>query len=962
LPGGIVSLYEARLASGYLAPIGTDVRYYTYEVQDDDPDPLENTVIVLGWITTDGTEQAVVQDPYYIVWDCDDASVRIRGWIEGYVYHDHNLDDVEMGGGDSALDGWTVHLYDSTGTVELDFTDTDLNGYFLFDYLPPGAYKLKVDISDADYFSTNPKDLSDPDGVWEDAFVIAGLGSRQDFGMAEYAYLEGYKWNDWNMNGNRNQAQLQDGTWIWEPFLNGWTIKCAGWEYDELVDGEPPAGVPAHHEQTAITGADGLDGWFKFKVKPGIWNVWEVMPEDDPITPYVDESAWYQTFPTSPGTHPFVGIGEGSTISDKHFGNVPLTTIWGYKYYDKIGLNGVREEGDIGLEGWTITLDDGNQLTPVLTDVTGRRSVDVMFAIDLSGSLADDIAQIRAAVTNIMAALASAGVDARFGVVSFVDYPDDYSTTEIGSVPETYAAVYGDESSGDYAYQLDQPLTSDTDDVEDVMDSLSIYYGGDGPQDYARVIHEAWNDASVGWRYCTERVLVLFGDNAAHDSDFDANDDGTNDNTGGDPGRDEVLNTDDDLDFETEVANAAAHGVHIMSVYVPGTDVSHEWMYMASETGGSYFTLAGVGDVPDAILDLIPLGYFVFTGLKPGTYTLGEVEPLGQEDYWYITTPQGQLHITISKPTVPGTKIHQDIGNMRLAKVWGYKFVDEYGGDQANPTYPNGIFDQDEGGYAFWPIHWKLVGGTIISTVETIADDDETGLVDEAGMYEIWLTPGNYEIWEDEEFLNTWEATTPWKVWLTIPAHPWGSPVIKRLDFGNTLPLSDPMVPFVLDSGWNLWSLPVRVEGLTAASLLKTIGPAGLLITGLNEAKAEYYSYMDGWDEELYDFPIVAGDGYYIYVTERVSFALSGDAIGPSQVELLAGWNLVGYSSLTTMKASALLGMISGGNALLMTGLDDAEARYYSYMVGWDAAYDFTLSAGKAYFVWVDSPCVLVYA
>jgi hypothetical protein len=152
------------------------------------------------------------------------------------------------------------------------------------------------------------------------------------------------------------------------------------------------------------------------------------------------------------------------------------------------------------------------------------------------------------------------------------------------------------------------------------------------------------------------------------------------------------------------------------------------------------------------------------------------------------------------------------------------------------------------------------------------------------------------------------------------------------------------------------------VEGLTAASLLKTIGPAGLLITGLNEAKAEYYSYMDGWDEELYDFPIVAGDGYYIYVTERVSFALSGDAIGPSQVELLAGWNLVGYSSLTTMKASALLGMISGGNALLMTGLDDAEARYYSYMVGWDAAYDFTLSAGKAYFVWVDSPCVLVYA
>ena len=729
LPGGLACLYQARLASEYLAPTETDVRYYTYEVQADDPDPLVNTVIVLGWITTDGTEQVVVQDPYYIVWDCDDASVRILGWIQGFVYHDYDLNDVEKEGTDSALDGWTVHLYDSTGTTLIDSVQTDGIGHFLFDYLPPGAYMLKVDIYSTDYFSTNPKDLSDPNGLWEDVSVIAGFGSRQDFGMAQYAHLQGYKWNDWNMNRNRDQA-LIDAVYVWEPLLDGWTIKCAGWEYDELVNGEPPPGVPAHHEQTLVTGAGGVPGWFDFAVKPGIWNIWEVMPVDNPATPDVDEGAWSQTFPTTPGTHSLVVIGEGSTISDKHFGNVPLTTIWGYKYYDKIGLNGVREEGDIDLADWVITLDDGNPSTPIL----------------------------------------------------------------------------------------------------------------------------------------------------------------------------------------------------------------------------KYTTSASV------------LGYFEFKGLKPGTYTLGEEEPVGQEDFWYMTTPGAQLHKTIVNPTVPGTKIHQDIGNMRLAKVWGYKFVDEYGGTQANPTYPNGIFDYpDEGGYAFWPIHWKLVGGTDVSTVSTMEDDDQTP-EDEAGMYAIWLTPGDYEIWEDKEFLNTWEATTPWKVWLTIPAHPWGEPVIKRLDFGNTLPLSDPMVPFVLDSGWNLWSSPVRVEGLTAASLLKTIGPAGLLITGLDEAKAEYYSYMDGWDETLYDFPIVAGDGYYIYVTEEVSFALSGDAIGPSQVELLAGWNLVGYSSLTTMKASALLGMISGGNALLMTGLDDAEARYYSYMAGWDAAYDFTLSAGKAYFVWVDSPCVLVYA
>ena len=968
VPEDLACLYQARLASGYLEPSDTDVRYYTYEVQKDDPDPLDDIVYVYGWITSDGTEQTMIQDPDYYVDDDDDASVRIRGWIYGYVYHDVNLNDVEQGAGESAMDGWPVHLYmpdpDNPGDwILVDSTVSASGGYYLFDYLPPGPYKVYIDIYDNDYFSTNPKDLADPEGVWEDVSVVAGFGTRQDFGLALYSYLEGYKWNDWNMNRNRDQPGG-----VWEPYLNGWVIMCAGWEYDELVNGDPPPGVDPHHVQTAITGEDGIPGWFQFKVKPGIWTIWEVMPEDNPLTPLVDESAWYQTFPTTPGMHENVEIGEGSIISDKHFGNVPLTTVWGYKFYDKIDLDGVLDEGDIGLSGWTMTLTGhdvlGNDVSKTAT--SGRRAVDVIFAIDLSGSMADDLAQIRNAVTNIMAALASAGVDARFGVMSFVDYPGFYSTTKIGSVPVTYSATYGSGSTGDYAYQLDQPLTSDTDDVEDAMDGLYIHSGMDSPQDYARVIHEAWNDASVGWRYCTERVLVLFGDDAAHDSDFDYDNDGTKENTGGDPGRDEVLNTDDDLDFETEVANAAAHGVHIMSVLSPspfGTPgVAYEWGYMASETGGSYFGIADVDDVQDAILDLIPLGYFVFTDLKPGTYTLGEVEPLGQEDYWYITTPQGQLQITISKPTVPGLKIHQDIGNMRLAKVWGYKFLDEYGGTQEDPVYPDGVFDQNnEGGLPSWPIHWKLVGGIEVdpSPVLTEVDDDQTG-GDETGLYEIWLVPGDYEVWEDEEFLNTWEATTPWKVWITIPAHPWGTPVIKRIDFGNTHPLSDPKVPFVLQPGWNLWSSPVRVHGLTAGGLLEAIGPAGLLVTGLDEGSAKYYSYMADWDAS-YDFPIVAGDGYYIYVTERVYFTLSGDLIGPSQVELKAGWNIVGYSRLTTTKASALLDMVSGCDALLVTGLDGKDARYYSYMDGWDSAYDFTLSAGQAFFIWVDGPGTLVY-
>jgi hypothetical protein len=485
-----------------------------------------------------------------------------------------------------------------------------------------------------------------------------------------------------------------------------------------------------------------------------------------------------------------------------------------------------------------------------------------------------------------------------------------------------------------------------------------LYNGYDWPQDYSRVIYESYSDPEIAWRYCTERVLMVFGDAWAHDTDFDISNDWVKDKFGGDPGRDEVMGTSDDLDFETVVAGAAAHGVRIMGVFCEYGSL-YQWKYMADQTGGADFNIDDADDVSAAILDLLG-GFFSFQGVKPGTYTLGEIEPVGQEDYWFMTTPKGALWIEIIDPTVPGEKIRVDLGNMRYGLVWGYKFVDEYGGTPEAPIYPNGVFDTEESGYPDWPIHWKLVGGTepVASPLETMDDDDMTGDVDETGEYALMLLPGDYEIWEDVLF--GWEATTPWKVWITIPAHPWGPPVIKRVDFGNTVPLSDPMVPFVLEAGWNLWSAPITVSGLTAAGLLEAIGPAGLLVTALDESKVEYYSYLSGWSSD-YDFPIVAGDGYYVYVMERVSFILVGDLIGPSEVELVAGWNIVGYNSLTAVKASELLGMVTGCNALLVTGLDAAEARYYSYLSGWSSDYDFTVSPGKAYFIWVDGPGTLVY-
>jgi hypothetical protein len=137
------------------------------------------------------------------------------------------------------------------------------------------------------------------------------------------------------------------------------------------------------------------------------------------------------------------------------------------------------------------------------------------------------------------------------------------------------------------------------------INALTIGSGADGPQDYTRIVHEAYNDSNLHWRTDAKRILILFGDNVPHDTAFDNNNDGTPDNRGGDPGRDTILGTADDLDFETEVANADAAGVHIMAVYSGWSGTRYPWEYMADETGGGYFQLEEAEDIPDAIQDLI---------------------------------------------------------------------------------------------------------------------------------------------------------------------------------------------------------------------------------------------------------------------------------------------------------------------------------------------------------------------
>ena len=681
--------YDERLWAGELDSGDSDTKYYTYTVQSDDPDPLVNTATVYAW-------HCLIHPEAWIS-DHDEASVDILGWIFGVVYHDPNLDDVEMGAGDSALGGWLVTLYDSL-LVTLDTYVTGPDGKYVFDYLVPGTYYVGETLFSTAWFATNPL------GTMSSSLsVIAGEGTPWDFGNALYGYIDGYKFLDWDMDG---EWDYPDPQFQREPALDGWVIHCDGTDYND---------EPVH--LTYTTGDNGIPGYYFFKVKPGTYEITEDFPEGQ-------ENSWYQTFPGPPLNHHHdVDVGEGGQVGPKMFGNVPLLTVEGYKFYDK-DMDGAQGRGEPGLNGWTIRL-------------VGT---------------------------------------------------DNYGTP----------------------------------------------------------------------------------------------------------------------------------------VNIPTTTACHE----------------GID------------GWFQFTGVKPGTYALAEDMPLGQEDDWFMTTDAGDLQIDFSRPLGPATDV-QDIGNMRWAKVVGYKFMDTYGGTDQNPEWANGVMDPDESGIPYWPIYYRPLGGLVWSDVST-------SWLTPVGWYEITnLLPGKYEVYENP---LGWVETTPNPVVVTIPYFPWGDPIVIRVDFGNVEPPLDPKLAFELQPGWNMWSMPLKVvPGLTAKSLLSTIGSAGLIVSKLDAATGLYASYISGWDD-AYDFPIVPGEGYFVYATDHASFTIEGDQIGSSQVPLSTGWNLVGWNKLTTGKASDLLGMATGCNGYIVSYLDSRTGLYYSYAAGWSAEYDFTVVYGQAYFMWVDGPGALVFA
>ena len=222
--------------------------------------------------------------------------------------------------------GWPVHIEDLNGALSDGFTP------YLYYAGMKGTYLVSEDIL-AGWSQTVAIVDGVPMGAQQTVSVYVAYTNAEKheviFGNFECFTVDGYKYNDLNGDGNWDEG---------EPVLAGWTIQL--WRNGQLF---------------ATTTTD-ANGHYSFGVcLGGQYEVKEVVT-----------SGWTATGPTS---YTFTAAsGQSQTFS---FFNFKWFQVCGYKYDDKLG-NGVWDQGDVGISGWTIYLYKGDVLyATTTTDANG---------------------------------------------------------------------------------------------------------------------------------------------------------------------------------------------------------------------------------------------------------------------------------------------------------------------------------------------------------------------------------------------------------------------------------------------------------------------------------------------------------------------------------------------------------------------------------------------------------------
>ena len=330
--------------------------------------------------------------------------------------------------------------------------------------------------------------------------------------------------------------------------------------------------------------------------------------------------------------------------ANKFEGEIPEATVPLGDYQ-----NDLTKETEEVIETSTLTPDIEATLKPeechtasLTATIDGGPSIgDVMFIMDLTGSMGDELNNARNNSLNIMNEIRTLIPNTNFGLSSFMDYTGYHSGCG-------YSWSYA--SSSDYPYELGSELTSDLTVVETAFNSLNLGFGYDAPESYTRALWELKNDPLTGWRTGSKKIAILWGDAAPHDCNIPEYYFGSA-SSGPDVGRDGIANTADDLVFQETIDELVNNDIVLFTLFSGNlTPIYELWNNASIETGGQAFqinsdgTLPGGEDIGGTIASLINENLSNINEL-----TLEVCDP-AYEDWLTQIDPAAYYNLTLDSP------------------------------------------------------------------------------------------------------------------------------------------------------------------------------------------------------------------------------------------------------------------------------------------------------------------------
>ncbi len=620
--------------------------------------------------------------------------------ISGTVFYDANK-STTLDAGDSGLGGLTVTLLDSKGQT-VATTTTAADGSYNFPNLPPGSYSV-VETVKSGYGTDTPITLPVSLGT----SPVTGVNFGETLGS-----LSGVVYFDANGDG------VQDNG---ETGISGVTVTLDDSKGNVLT--------------TTLTNSSG--GYSFGGLTAGTYSVVETQPSG-----YFDglESINSTVQAGTIGTDTLGGIAvpAGTSVASYNFGEIAPGSLSGVVYFDA-NNNGSKDSGETGISGVTVTLTgtspygtvatqttttaaDGSysftNLRPGTYTVTESQPSGYLDGLDakngavIAGSYATDVVSGIGVVQNANSPNNNFG-ELKPGALSgyvYVDANDNgvkdsgetpiqgvsvtlTGTNDLGAITSATTTTAAD---GSYSFTNLRPGTYTVTETQ--------------PSGYLDGL-DAKNGAVIAGSYATD---VVSGIGVVQNSTA------PNNNFG-------------------EVLPATVSG----SVYV---DANNNGTKDSGETPiqGVTVTLSGTNDL-GALTSVTTTtdasGNYSFTGLRPGTYTVTETQPIGYLDGLDakngVPIAGSNTSDVISSLTVAsgGTSANNNFGELKPGALSGYVYVD------AND---NGV--KDSGETPIQGVSVTLTGtndlGAITSATTTTAAD---------GSYSFTgLRPGTYTVTETQ--------------------------------------------------------------------------------------------------------------------------------------------------------------------------------------------------------------------